>query len=89
MASPICRPNTYYSANVVIAAKTAEPHPKLPGTIYTAADEIEEAGGKALPLICDIQQENQVIDAVNATVSEFGGIDILVSFSLSPVNIFL
>ncbi len=47
-------------ANIAIAAKTADPHPKLPGTIYTAADEIEQAGGKALPLICDIRHEDQV-----------------------------
>ena len=48
-------------ANVVIAAKTAEPHPKLPGTIYTAAEEIEAAGGKAHPVICDIREEEQVV----------------------------
>ena len=52
-------------AKVVIAAKTAEPHPKLPGTIYTAAQEIEEAGGEALPMICDIRSEDNVRDAVN------------------------
>ena len=51
-------------AKVAIAAKTAEPHPKLPGTIYTAADEIVEAGGEALPLICDIRSEDNVRDAV-------------------------
>ncbi len=51
-------------ANVTIAAKTAEPHPKLPGTIYTAAEEIEAAGGKALPVLCDIREEAQVADAV-------------------------
>jgi len=66
-------------ANVAIAAKTAEPHPKLPGTIYTAAKEIEEAGGKALPLLCDIQHDEQVADAVKKTVETFGGIDILVN----------
>jgi citronellol/citronellal dehydrogenase len=66
-------------ANVTIAAKTAEPHPKLPGTIYTAAKEIEEAGGKALPVICDIREEAQVGEAVEKTVSEFGGIDICVN----------
>ena len=55
-------------ANVAIAAKTTEPHPKLPGTIYTAAEEIEAAGGKALPLICDIRFEEQVQAAVDKTV---------------------
>ncbi len=54
-------------ANVTIAAKTAEPHPKLPGTIYTAVEEIEQAGGKGLPVLCDIREEGQVADAV-ATV---------------------
>jgi citronellol/citronellal dehydrogenase len=66
-------------ANVAIAAKTAEPHPKLPGTIYTAAEEIEAAGGEALPLLCDIRHEDQVQDAVEATVARFGGIDICVN----------
>ena len=66
-------------ANVTIAAKTAEPHPKLPGTIYTAADEIEKAGGKALPALCDIRDEAQVADAVAKTVEKFGGIDISVN----------
>ncbi|MCP1383661.1 SDR family oxidoreductase [Runella salmonicolor] len=66
-------------ANVVIAAKTTEPHPKLPGTIYTAAAEIEAAGGKALPLIVDVREEQQVYDAVEEAVKVFGGIDILVN----------
>ena len=66
-------------AKVAIAAKTAEPHPKLPGTIYTAADEIVEAGGEALPLICDIRGEDNVRDAVNQTVDHFGGIDICIN----------
>lgn len=66
-------------ANVAVAAKTAEPHPKLPGTIYTAADEIEKAGGKALPIICDIRFEEQVQAAVDQTAAKFGGIDILVN----------
>ena len=66
-------------ANVTIAAKTAEPHPKLPGTIYTAAEEIEKAGGKALPVICDIRDEAQVAEAVAKTVEAFGGIDICVN----------
>jgi citronellol/citronellal dehydrogenase len=63
-------------ANVAIAAKTAEPHPKLKGTIYTAADEIRAAGGNALPILCDIRDEAQVMAAVDQTVAEFGGIDI-------------
>src|SRR5882672_6264947 len=66
-------------ANVAIAAKTAEPHPKLKGTIYTAADEIRAAGGRALPILCDIRDEAQVIAAVDQTVAEFGGIDICVN----------
>src|SRR5262245_50521831 len=66
-------------ANVVIAAKTAEPHPKLPGTIYTAAKAIEEAGGKALPLVVDVRYEEQVEAAVAKAVETFGGLDILVN----------
>jgi citronellol/citronellal dehydrogenase len=66
-------------ANVAIAAKTAEPNPKLPGTIYSAAEEIERAGGKALPLMCDIRADEQVAAAVANTVEKFGGIDILVN----------
>jgi citronellol/citronellal dehydrogenase len=66
-------------ANVVIAAKTEQAHPKLPGTIYTAAAEIEAAGGKALPLVVDIRFEDQVYGAVDRAVSRFGGIDILVN----------
>jgi citronellol/citronellal dehydrogenase len=66
-------------ANVAIAAKTAEAHPKLPGTIYTAAEEIEAAGGKALPLIVDVRDEASVLAAVAATVERFGGIDICVN----------
>lgn len=66
-------------ANIVIAAKTIEPHPKLPGTIYTAAAEIEAAGGKALPLAVDIRSEEQVQAAVQKAVQTFGGIDILVN----------
>ena len=66
-------------ANVAIAAKTAEPHPRLPGTIFTAAEEIEKAGGKALPLVCDIRFEEKVDEAVAKTVETFGGIDILVN----------
>lgn len=66
-------------ANVTIAAKTAEPHPKLPGTVYTAAEQIEQAGGKALPVICDIRDEAQVKAAVDATAETFGGIDICIN----------
>lgn len=66
-------------ANVVIAAKTAEPHPKLPGTIYTAADEIEAAGGKALPCLVDIRDESSVRKALDATHAEFGNVDILIN----------
>lgn len=66
-------------ANVAIAAKTAEPHPKLPGTIFTAAKEIEEAGGKALPLTVDVRDEEAVKAAIARTVETFGGIDIVVN----------
>src|SRR5512147_1774205 len=66
-------------ANVVIAAKTSEPNPKLPGTIYSAAEEIEKAGGKALPCVVDIRFEDQVYGAVSKAVETFGGIDILVN----------
>ncbi|KAK2569765.1 Hydroxysteroid dehydrogenase-like protein 2 [Acropora cervicornis] len=65
-------------ANIVIAAKTTEPHPKLPGTIYTAAKEVEEAGGKCLPCVVDIRDERTVDEAVKEAVKKFGGIDILV-----------
>lgn len=66
-------------ANVVIAAKTTEPHPKLPGTIFTAAEEIEAAGGKALACVVDVREEEQIQAAVAAAVAKFGGIDILVN----------
>src|SRR5829696_3454899 len=66
-------------ANVAIAAKTAEPHPKLPGTVFTAAKEIDEAGGKGLALVTDIRFEDQIAAAVAKTVETFGGIDILVN----------
>ncbi len=66
-------------ANVVIAAKTTEPHPKLPGTIYSAADDIVRAGGSALPLAVDIRDENQVREAVATAAKRFGHIDILVN----------
>uniref|UniRef100_A0A673HZF8 Hydroxysteroid dehydrogenase-like protein 2 n=1 Tax=Sinocyclocheilus rhinocerous TaxID=307959 RepID=A0A673HZF8_9TELE len=73
-------------ANVVIAAKTADPHPKLPGTIYTAAAEIEAAGGKALPCIVDVRDEKQINNAVGKAVEKFGGIDILVN-NASAINL--
>jgi citronellol/citronellal dehydrogenase len=66
-------------ANVALLAKTTEPHPKLPGTIHTAAAAIEEAGGKALPLVGDIRDDEFVIDAVAKTAEAFGGIDIVVN----------
>ena len=66
-------------ANVAIAAKTAEPHPKLAGTIYTAAEEIERAGGKALPLIVDVRDEAMVKDALDQTAARFGGVDVVVN----------
>ena len=66
-------------ANIILAAKTAEPHPKLPGTIYTAAEEIVEEGGKALPVICDIRDEENVREAVNLGLDKFGGIDICIN----------
>lgn len=73
-------------ANIVIAAKTAEPHPKLSGTIYTAADEIREAGGQALPLLVDVRYEDQVEAAMEKAAAEFGGIDILVN-NASAINL--
>jgi citronellol/citronellal dehydrogenase len=66
-------------ANVAVAAKTVKPDPRLPGTIFTAAEEIEKAGGKALPLACDIRDEQSVEKSVAETVARFGGIDILVN----------
>ena len=66
-------------ANIVIAAKTAEPHPKLPGTLESAAGEIEAAGGTALPVKTDIRDEAQIAEAVRKAVEQFGGIDILVN----------
>ncbi|MCO5233790.1 MAG: NAD(P)-dependent oxidoreductase [Chitinophagales bacterium] len=75
-------------ANIVIAAKTVEPNPKLEGTIYTAAVEIEQAGGQALAVQCDIRFEDEVENAVNQAVEKFGGIDILINnasaISLTP-----
>jgi citronellol/citronellal dehydrogenase len=66
-------------ANVAIAAKTAEPHAKLPGTIYSAAQEIEAAGGKALALLVDVREEAQVKEALDRTAAHFGGLDIVVN----------
>ena len=73
-------------ANIIVAAKTTEAHPKLPGTIYTAAAEIEAAGGKALPLMVDIRNEEMVYDAVEQAVKKFGGIDILIN-NASAINL--
>jgi len=76
-------------ANIAIAAKTSAPHPKLAGTIYTAAEEIERAGGKALPLVVDVRDEAMVKDALTKTATRFGGIDIVVNnasaIQLTPV----
>jgi len=66
-------------ANVIVTGKTAEPHPKLPGTVYTAAKDMEEAGGQALPIVMDVRFEDQVEQAVQQAVDRFGGIDILVN----------
>lgn len=66
-------------ANVVIVAKTKVPHPKLPGTIFTAAEEVEAAGGRALPVAADIREESQVRAAVKQAVETFGGIDVLIN----------
>ncbi|TYC52794.1 NAD(P)-dependent oxidoreductase [Rhodobacterales bacterium] len=77
-------------ANVAVAAKTAEPHPKLDGTIYSAAEEIEAAGGKALPLVLDVRDDVAVKEAIDRTASHFGGLDILVNnasaIQLTPVE---
>jgi citronellol/citronellal dehydrogenase len=73
-------------ANVVIAAKTTEPHPRLPGTIHTAAAEIEAAGGKALPLAVDIRDAEQVEAAVGQAAAAFGGIDALIN-NASAINL--
>ena len=73
-------------ANVALVAKTAEPHPKLEGTVFTAAEEIEKAGGQALPIVGDIRNEESVAEAVAATVEKFGGIDICVN-NASAINL--
>jgi citronellol/citronellal dehydrogenase len=75
-------------ANIAIAAKTSDPNPKLPGTVHTAAAEIEAAGGRALPIVCDIRFEDQVAAAIAKTVETFGGIDICINnaSALSPTG---
>ncbi len=73
-------------ANVALIAKTAEPHPKLEGTIYTAAEAIQAAGGEALPIVGDIRQDDSVFQAVAQTVDRFGGIDICVN-NASAINL--
>ena len=77
-------------ANVAIAAKTVKPHPKLEGTIHTAAEDIERAGGRALPLAVDVRDDNAVKDAIERTAARFGGIDIVVNnasaIQLTPVT---
>jgi citronellol/citronellal dehydrogenase len=73
-------------AKVAIAAKTSDPHPKLPGTIFTAAEEINQAGGEALPIQCDIRDEEQIASAIDKTVKQFGGLDILIN-NASAINL--
>jgi citronellol/citronellal dehydrogenase len=73
-------------ANVALVAKTAEPHPKLEGTVYTAAEQIEAVGGRALPIVGDVRDEEQVAQAVERAVAEFGGIDICVN-NASAINL--
>ncbi len=75
----IARKLATFGANVVIASKTTEPHPNLPGTIYQAAEEINALGGNALPLVLDLRKEEQITQVVKDTVDHFGGIDILVN----------
>ena len=73
-------------AAIAIAAKTSDPNPKLPGTIHTAAEDIRAAGGTALPIQCDLRDENQIADAVAQAAKEFGGIDILIN-NASAINL--
>ncbi|MFM9015857.1 MAG: SDR family oxidoreductase, partial [Candidatus Nanopelagicus sp.] len=73
-------------ASIAIAAKTTDPHPKLPGTIFIAAKEIEDAGGKALAIQCDIRDENQISQSMEKAAAEFGGIDILIN-NASAINL--
>lgn len=73
-------------ANIAIVAKTKEPHPKLPGTVYSSVEDIESAGGNAIPCIADIRFEDQIQAAIDATLDRFGGIDILVN-NASAINL--
>ncbi|QUY63083.1 Glucose 1-dehydrogenase 1 [Gulosibacter molinativorax] len=73
-------------ANVALIAKTADPHPKLEGTVFTAAEEINAAGGRALPIVGDVRDEASVVDAVAKTVAEFGGIDVVIN-NASAINL--
>jgi len=73
-------------ANIALIAKTAEPHPKLEGTVFTAAEQIEQAGGRALPIVGDIRDETQVANAIAETINRFGGIDICVN-NASAINL--
>jgi citronellol/citronellal dehydrogenase len=73
-------------ASIAIAAKTSDPNPKLPGTIHTAAEEIRAAGGTALPIQCDLRDENQIAEAIAQTAADFGGIDILIN-NASAINL--
>ena len=73
-------------ANVIIAAKTAEPHPKLEGTIYTAAEQIEKAGGRALPLLLDVREDDAILAAVETAAARFGGIDVCIN-NASAINL--
>src|SRR5687768_7389037 len=72
-------------ANVALIAKTSEPHPKLEGTVYTAAESIEQAGGRALPIVGDIRNEEQVFAAVDQAVEKFGGVDVCIN-NASAIN---
>ena len=73
-------------ANIVLLAKTAKPHPKLPGTVYTAADEIRQAGGEALPIVGDVREEADVQAVIDGAVQQFGGIDIVIN-NASAINL--
>ena len=73
-------------ANIILLAKTAKPHPKLPGTIFTAADEVRAAGGQCLAIPCDIRSEQSVKDAIEIGASHFGGLDIVVN-NASSLNL--
>ena len=73
------------SGSIAILAKTAEPHPKLPGTIYTAAEEIEQAGGRALPIVTDVRDEDQVKAAVSQAAEAFGGLDICINNAINLI----